>query len=255
MTITTVFLSLSLLLSEPKPDQLPSPLKRPTRLRTTAHAPMKAPAPRRRRGTVTLSNTRGIDVSHYQGQINWQAARADDHVQYCYIKATENASLVDNMYYQNVRQARAAGVLVGTYHFFSPTASAAAQLLNLTRTMPTLRDQDLVPMIDVEARGKCSIEEFRTRLHYMLKGVEQHYGVRPIIYTGQNFYNKYLVGHFDDYVYMIAKYGDEPPTLDGMPKFAIWQYSQHGRVAGIRGDVDLSRFVNGYELRDILIQR
>ncbi len=200
-----------------------------------------------------ISDRRGIDVSHYQGNINWKNVSIDEHASFVYIKATESSSLVDNMYNQNLRGARAAGIPVGTYHFFSPTTSAVAQLLNLTRTMPDLHNQDLIPMVDVETRGKVSVPQFRERLRQFLIGMEEKYGVKPIIYTGTNFYNKYLCGYFDEYLYMIAKYADELPDLNGNPKFAIWQYSSKGQVAGIRGYVDLSRFVDDYDLNDIRI--
>ncbi len=208
----------------------------------------------RRRSNHSVGKTRGIDISHYQGNINWQNVAYDDHASYVYIKATESSSLVDKMYSHNVRGARAAGIPVGTYHFFSPSTSATTQLLNLTSTMPDLRNQDLVPMIDVETRGKCSIGEFRERLRQFLVGVERKYGVKPIIYTGTNFYNKYLCGYFDDYLYMIAKYSDEVPNLHGNPRIAMWQYSSSGRVSGIHGNVDLSVFVDNYDLSDIMIK-
>ncbi|MCD8304427.1 MAG: glycosyl hydrolase family 25 [Prevotellaceae bacterium] len=200
-----------------------------------------------------LSNRRGIDVSHYQGSINWRNVAIDEHASYVYIKATESSSLVDNMYRQNLRGARAAGIPAGTYHFFSPTTSVTTQLLNLTSAMPDLREQDLIPMVDVETHGKTPVAEFRQRLRQFLRGIEERYGVRPIIYTGANFFNKYLAGYFDDYLFMIAKYADTLPDLNGNPKFAIWQYSSHGQVAGIRGYVDLSRFVDNYDLRDIML--
>lgn len=225
--------------------------------------PMPPVVPMRRTASVefiirnrhSLSELRGIDISHYQGKINWRNVAFDDHARYAYIKATENVSLVDRYYYTNLREARAAGIPTGSYHFFSPNASPLTQLMNLTRTIPDLSEQDLVPMIDVEVRGKHSLEEFHSRLRQFLHGVERHYGVKPIIYTGANFYNRYLCGQFDDYIYMIARYSNDVPILNGNPKFAIWQYSEKGSVAGIVGPVDLSRFVDQYSLQDIMIKR
>ncbi len=237
--------------TEPLP---PSPISAMPALSLTAVRSVAGTAVKRR-SSHRVGKTRGIDVSHYQGNINWRNVAFDSHASYVYIKATESASLVDNMYHQNLRGAREAGIPVGTYHFFSPSTSATTQLLNLTRTMPDLRGQDLVPMVDVETRGKCSIGEFRERLRQFLVGVERKYGVRPIIYTGTNFYNKYLCGYFDDYLYMIAKYADEVPDLNGSPRIALWQYSSKGQVAGIRGYVDLSVFVDNYDLNDILISK
>ena len=199
---------------------------------------------------------RGIDVSHYQSRINWKAVAEDDNVNYVYIKVTENAGLVDNMFQTNLREARKVGIPVGCYHFFSPTASPLAQLKNLTSAVPHLGDHDLIPMIDVEVKGKrTSDEELRRRLRQFLKGVEDYYGVKPLIYTGQNFFNKYLSGHFDDYLFMIAKYSEGIPQLNGNPRFALWQFSASGRVKGINGPVDQSCFVDDYGLRDIIIKK
>ena len=207
---------------------------------------------RRRQHTM---GKRGIDVSHYQNRINWDQVADDPNVSYVYIKATENAGLVDNMFQTNLREAHRAGIPVGCYHFFSPTAAPTAQLKNLTSVVPNLRDHDLVPMIDVEVRGKASPADMRARLKQFLRSVEDYYGVRPIIYTGQNFYNKYLSGYFDEYLFMIAKYSEGVPELVGNPKFAMWQFSASGRVKGIRGAVDQSCFMDNYSLRDILIKK
>ncbi|MCF0198409.1 MAG: glycosyl hydrolase family 25 [Bacteroidaceae bacterium] len=209
-------------------------------------------SPRRQR---TVGNVKGIDVSHYQGRINWFSVRSDEHSDYAYLKCTENSSLVDETFEYNLRMCREAGIPVGAYHFFSPTASPFAQIQNLLTALPNLRQCDLVPMIDVEARGKCSLPEFRDRLRQFLSEVERAYGVKPIIYTGVNFYKKYLDGYFDSYLFMIARYADEMPDMPENLKFAMWQFSQHGHTAGIRGSVDLSCFVNGYSLKDIMVKR
>ena len=232
-----------------EPDALAHPLQPD---RAMSH-PQDIVISHRRRSHTT--GKRGIDVSHYQHQINWDAVAEDPDVSYVYIKATENVGLVDDMFQANLRGARRAGIPVGCYHFFSPTAAPTAQLKNLTTAVPNLRDHDLVPMIDVEVRGKASAEDLRHRLRQFLKGVEDYYGVKPIIYTGQNFYNKYLSGYFDDYLFMIAKYSDGAPDLVGNPKFALWQFSASGRVKGIRGAVDQSCFMDNYSIRDILIKR
>lgn len=237
------------LIEASEPDIYPSPLRPVTPMRRTAAVEFII------RRSHTLSNIQGIDVSRYQGKINWRNVAFDRHARYVYIKATENVSLVDPYYYTNLREARAAGIPAGAYHFFSPSASPSMQLMNLTRTVPDLSEQDLIPMIDVETRGKGSLEEFQSRLRQFLIGVERHYGVKPIIYTGTNFYNRYLCGQFDDYLYMIARYSNEMPELNCNPKFAIWQYSEKGSVAGIQGHVDLSRFVDQYSLEDILIKK
>lgn len=196
----------------------------------------------------------GIDVSHYQGRIDWRAVSATGKVGYAYVKATESTSLKDDTYAYNIREAHNAGIPVGCYHFFSPTTDANEQLKNFTTTVD-LTNHDLVPMVDVELRGKSPLPQFIQRLRTFIQGLEHHYKVKPILYTSINFYTKYLAGHFDDYVYMIARYADEIPQPESGCRFGLWQYSASGRINGIHGSVDCSCFVDNYELKDILIKK
>lgn len=231
----------------PQPDPMPAPLSPQPQLAPdggTAHQSLHF------RGASTR---RGIDVSHYQGQIDWKQVARSGEVYYVYIKATEGSSLVDKTYLTNLQGARAAGLKVGIYHFFSPTAAVEQQFKNLTANVD-LRQMDLIPIIDVEHRGKASHADFCARLRKFLQLVQRHYGVQPIIYTGQNFYNKYLSGAFSGYRYMIAKYDTEIPYLVDDAPFLMWQYSATGRIAGIRGNVDRSCFMDNYDLNDILLR-
>lgn len=195
----------------------------------------------------------GIDVSHYQGRIDWKAVKNSGRVTYAYVKATESKGLVDDTYAYNIREAHNAGIPVGCYHFFSSTTSAESQLENFISTVK-LDGHDLVPMVDVEVRGKSSLSQFISRLRTFIRGIENHYHVKPIIYTSVNFYNNYLAGEFDDYIYMIARYAEQIPSPEGRCKFGMWQYSATGRVDGIRGAVDCSCFVDAYDLEDIKIK-
>ena len=139
------------------------------------------------------------------------------------------------------------------YHFFSPTASVEDQFKNLTSTVD-LSTQDLIPIIDVENRGRGSLDEFCNRLRKFLIDVENHYKVKPIIYTSSHFYNKYLRGKFTEYKYMIARYHDEEPVLADNIQFVMWQFTSEGRISGIKGPVDRSKFMDGYSMIDILIR-
>lgn len=204
---------------------------------------------------VTHSANRfGIDVSRYQGNIDWTVVKTDKNVGYVYLKATEGASLVDRTYHYNLAEARKAGLKVGCYHFFSPTVDPESQFENFTNTV-NLDEQDLIPIIDVELRGRGHLEHFCNRLNRFLKMVEEHYGVQPIIYTSCNFYNKYLAGRYTDYKYMIARYKDEIPELTDDIKFVMWQFTANGRIEGIKGPVDRSRFMDDYHIGDILLRK
>ena len=85
--------------------------------------------------------------------------------------------------------------------------------------------------------------------------MERIYGVRPIIYTGVNFYAKYLEGKFTQYRFMVARYADEFPGLSEDVPIVLWQYSCTGSVSGIKGDVDCSVFLDRYSVADIMLNK
>lgn len=192
----------------------------------------------------------GIDVSHYQNRINWKEVARSGEVDYVYVKATEGEKLVDDTYRLNLNGARKAGLKVGVYHFYRPTADVRLQFQNFSSTV-SHRDLDLIPIVDVEHRGKEPLAKFQNKLKRFVDMVERHYGVKPIIYTSRDFYNKYLSGPFTGYKYMIARYHPEVPELCDNAAFVMWQYTATGRVSGIQGNVDRSYFMDQYTLRDI----
>ena len=203
----------------------------------------------------TVAQGQGIDVSHYQGYINWEEVARADNLQFVYVKATEGAGYVDDLYLRNLYGAKRVGIPVGVYHFFSPTVSALVQLENFRDNVDP-RQQDLIPIVDVEKRGrKGSLAQFQGRLKAFLDGVERMFGVKPIIYTGVNFYAKYLEGRFTGYRFMVARYADEFPGLSEDVPIVLWQYSCTSYVDGIDGHVDRSVFLDRYTVADIMLPR
>jgi len=224
------------LLRAPLPDQPLPPVREP-RTATVQH---------------TVAQQKGIDVSHYQGRINWEQVARNDNVTFVYVKATEGAGYVDEFYMRNLYGAKRVGIPVGVYHFFSPSVSALVQLENF-RTNVDPRQQDLIPIVDVEKRGKGSLAQFQGRLKAFLDGVEKMFGVKPIIYTGVNFYAKYLEGKFTKYKFMVARYADKFPGLSEDVPIVLWQYSSTSYVDGIKGHVDRSVFLDRYSVSDIML--
>ena len=199
----------------------------------------------------------GIDISHYQGTIDWDALR-DGMIEGCplrfvVIKATEGSSRLDRNFKDNFAQAREYGYIRGAYHFWSNRSSAKAQayfFLDKVR----LRDGDLPPVLDVEyAPADKSIEEFQQDILTWLHVVEDKYHVKPIIYTYYKFKEKYLGAPvFDDYPYWIAHYYVDKVEYKGAWKF--WQHTDAGKLPGIKGDVDFNIY-NGsyYDLKKLTI--
>ena len=198
----------------------------------------------------TCEHIHGIDISHYQGEVFWETIGENTNMAYAYIKATEGGDRIDDRYEQNIQMAHRHGLKVGSYHFYRPKTDQVLQLENfMMQCLPG--EQDLIPMIDVESTGGLDNEAFCDSLFKFLDLVEDAYNQKPLIYTGRNFYNKNLLGKLNGYQLMIAMYTEEEPVLADGRDFTLWQYTGKGRIVGISGYVDKSRFVGKHSLRDI----
>lgn len=200
----------------------------------------------------------GIDISHYQGVIDWDALRNNGMIEkfpvrFVMIKATEGASRIDNRFKDNFYQAREYGFIRGAYHFWSTRSTAEAQARHFISNV-NLEEGDLPPVLDVEHKGKeQSPEDFRKDVLTWLDIVERHYKVKPIIYTYYKFKMAYLSDSiFDSYPYWIAHYYVDKVEYKGKWKF--WQHTDCGRLPGIKGFVDFNIY-NGsyYDLRKLTI--
>lgn len=232
-----------------KPDELPK-IPRPNMLVSIPELP-DVGGPRKIIQTGRANGAFGIDVSHYQGNIDWNKVAEDKKVTFAYIKATESSGLVDGTYRRNLDGARAAGIPVGVYHFFSPTTAVEQQISNFFSNVDP-KEQDLVPILDVEAPPRSiTTKEYVERLRKFVNAIKDRFGCRPIIYTGPHFHQKYLLGSFTDCKFMLARYSQNPPTPAENVHFVLWQFTASGNVKGIRGNVDRSQFMEPYKLRDI----
>ncbi len=149
----------------------------------------KATAMTTKQSNINSRYREGIDVSHYQGWIDWDQVAGSSRISYVYLKATEGANFLDDTYARNLSEARRVGLSVGSYHFYRPNVSWQEQLRNLTENVKA-ETQDLVPIIDIESRGKVSEEKFIADLKAFVLQVERHYGKKPLLYSYQNFYNR-----------------------------------------------------------------
>ena len=200
---------------------------------------------------------RGIDISHYQGRINWSklqnAVIEKCPIRFVVIKATEGSTQVDEMFKENFEQAREYGFIRGAYHFWSNRSSARDQAAWFLQKVH-LREGDLPPVLDVEHKpDDMSVEDFQREILTWLHIVEDKYHVKPIIYTYYRFKTSYLgTPVFDDYPYWIAHYYVDKVEYEGDWKF--WQHTDAGRLPGIKGYVDFDLY-NGsfYDLKRLCI--
>lgn len=226
-----------------EPDAMPARMERDTHCARPTGAVIN-------KGNINTKHREGIDVSHYQGVIDWEKVAGSDRISYAYLKATEGATYVDRTYERNLSEARRVGLSVGSYHFYRPNIDWRVQVENLTTNVKK-EEQDLVPIIDIETRGRVSHEKFISDLRNFIKAVTKFYGKKPLLYTYHNFYNDHLIGCFKGYHWMIARYRDDQPTLDDGTDYIMWQYTCKGSIPGVNGDVDRSRIMNGFRLEQV----
>ena len=187
----------------------------------------------------------GFDVSRYQATIDWERV-SEARQDFVFIKATEGRTLRDPQFLTNWFGAERSGVRRGAYHFFRPGVDPGEQARLYFSTVE-LQPGDFPPVLDIEKTGGLSSRELVKRAKQWLTLVELRYGVKPILYTGQNFYNRHLAGQFDDYPLWLARYDHEQPVTVCGRTFQFWQYSDRGRVRGVKGRVDRNVFTGTAE--------
>jgi lysozyme len=192
----------------------------------------------------------GIDVSHHQQQIHWEkvVAHPSVKVSFCFIKATEGSTFKDHRYQLNWTESKKAGLLRGAYHFYISAGNPRTQAQHFIRQVK-LENGDLAPVLDVEQDTQAITPyQFRKNLKIWLNTVENHYGIKPIIYTNPYMYNKFIKGYFKEYPLWIADYNSLnifSKIKDTNLKF--WQYTERGKITGIRGYVDYNAFLGDLE--------
>ncbi|MDY6205492.1 MAG: GH25 family lysozyme [Prevotella sp.] len=199
----------------------------------------------------TCAHIHGLDMSHYQGDVFWETVGNNSKMMYVYLKATEGSSRIDPKYERNIKLAQQYGLKVGSYHFYRALVPQEEQLRNFTaQCLP--KDQDLIPMIDVEVVPKgMSTQDFCDSLLVFIDLVEKTYRQKPLIYTYTNFYNRHLAGKIDRYPLMIAQYTKNEPVLADGRDIVMWQYTGKGRINGVNTYVDKSRFMGKHGMREI----
>jgi lysozyme len=195
---------------------------------------------------VTRAHTmpiQGIDVSYWQGDIDWRKVRAAG-VQFAYIKATEGGDHLDPKFRQNWDAAKRAGLARGAYHFIYWCRYASEQAAWFVRNVP--RDPDaLPPVLDLEwhthsktCPAKISRELALKKIKIILDAMEAHTGKQPIIYTDPAFHKDVLQGEFENYHYWLRSVAAEPDKIYRGRSWAFWQFTTTGTVPGIQGKVD-----------------
>jgi GH25 family lysozyme M1 (1,4-beta-N-acetylmuramidase) len=178
----------------------------------------------------------GIDVSQYQGEINWDELLLTKHpLRFVFMRATMGSNGLDERYSENWSEAKRVGLKRGAYHFYRSFQNSTEQAQNFIRKVD-LEAGDLPPVLDVERTSPFGQDNLREGVRNWLRIIEKHYGVKPIVYTGRHFYEKHLKGSIDTYPLWVASYG-EHHKVKHLP-WRFYQFSEKMTVHGISRNID-----------------
>jgi len=183
----------------------------------------------------------GIDVSHYQETINWDSVQNGSHefpLHFVFVRATAGKNGNDNTFKANWKKAKEHGFLRGAYHYYRPDENSLEQADFFIKTVK-LAKGDLPPVLDIEQMPDGqSMDSLKNGLKRWLDRVERHYGVKPILYSGESFYNDFLEEEFAGYNLWIANYSFFEDELQ--PEWLFWQFTDKASINGIVGNVDVN---------------
>ncbi len=214
--------------------------------------PTPTPAP-----TPDTGYTEGIDISHWQGTIDWTKVAAAGK-RFAFMKASEDIDYIDPTYTTNRAKAKANGLYVGAYHFARPsnaTGDAVAEADHFVDTaMPV--SGELLPVLDLEDDGALSVAALQTWVRDFLGRLYVRTGLRAAIYVSPGFWSKYMgnTGWFaaNGYTTLWIAHWEPAAGVPTLPAsnwgglgWTFWQYTSGGTVPGISGRVDLDRYRSG----------
>lgn len=193
------------------------------------------------------ANPVGIDISEYQGAIVWDSVRVianEFPIRFVFVRATVGMDRPDKMFKQNWAALKSKSYVRGAYHYFRPDENSTLQAALFIKNVQ-LQKGDFPPVLDIEQLPKTqSLKQLKVGIKNWLLLVEAHYGVQPIIYSGEKYYTDFLKEDFPTYTFWIANYNFFVENLKSDWRF--WQFTEKGTANGISGYVDVNVF-NGSE--------
>lgn len=197
--------------------------------------------PTKNSSSTTNVKRYGIDVSHYQGNINWSLAK--DDISFAFVKATNGTVFVDPQYIENSEALLKEGVVSGAYHFYEPSQDPIKQASHFVKTISS-SGHKLRPVLDIEITNGKSAKNISSGALKWLKYVEEKIGCKPMIYTFASYWDNNLGDKFNRYNYWLAAWTtkSKPVPPNKRSDWQLWQFTNKGHVKGIKGLVDRDLF-------------
>lgn len=198
-------------------------------------------------GSPKIYPVHGVDVSKYQGDINWRVLKSKG-VSFAFIKATEGGDHNDESFKEYWYEAKRAGIPRGAYHFYYFCTSAIKQAKWFIKNVP--KDSTAMPpVLDAEwnhqsktCKKRPPAHRVRSEFRIFLKALERHYGKKPIIYTSPDFYDDNLKGSFKSHKFWLRSVKAHPKVRYRNRKWLFWQYTGTGKMKGVKGKIDINAF-------------
>lgn len=191
-----------------------------------------------------MATYKGIDISNWQGSVNFSEVK-NSGVQIVYIEASEGNFYTDPYLQEFYDGASSNGLLIGFYHFFSPSVSASEQARYFTNAISGMTS-DCRLVLDLEESGGYGAAELSIIANEFLEAVEANSGLKVALYTYASFANNNISPGYglEKYPLWIAEYGSSSPESNPIwgSSYAGWQYSDTGYVPGVNGNCDLDTF-------------
>ncbi len=201
---------------------------------------------------------KGVDVSSYQEDVDFKKLK-DQGIEFAFIKATEGSSHRDKSFAEKWQAAKDAGVTAGAYHYFSYASSGKTQAENFISTVGDLKGR-LLPVVDMELTPDEVINppekaDVVRGLKAFTAVLEEEYGIKPIIYSREDYFKKYLADDFADYPRWITNVFF-PVFIESGDNWIFWQYNDRGRLEGYSGEehIDLNVLNRNTALDSLIVK-
>jgi len=188
-----------------------------------------------------VANLKGVDVSHWQGKIDWQSVKRAGYA-FVFIKLTEGTSYVDPNGVDNVKGAQKAGLMVGGYHFFHGSSKEASHFRSVAKNLHL--DYAILDSEDTTLKGDLT----DVSLSFLDAVADLGKGV---FYSNPSYIKSHYNKEMTKYPLWIAHYGVDQPNVPLWASWSAWQYNDKGKVPGIAGDVDLNYMIDSFAVKKV----
>lgn len=192
----------------------------------------------------------GIDVSQYNGDIDWSKVKSQkktkDPIKFVILRSSAGVSK-DIRYERNYKESKQAGFVVGSYHYYRPNENSTKQFQSFKNALH-LEKGDILPVVDIEVRPRVqSMSSLKVGLRNFITLCEKEYGVKPIIYTKLSMWRDYLQSDFSDCQLWVAAYTQSRRDDAIVQNASIHQFTRN--IKNIPGIPE--RWVDGDDCKDI----